>query len=108
MGHQPELEEFLKQLSQCTEGVEEELNLLFREASRRMYCLTLFGVHQLRTYHAWVKCKVEPHRIITTGSSVKRNVEDCRGSNGKRCKSDIHIGTIKQKVSCKSSLDFFD
>ena len=83
---QPELEEFLKQLSQRTEGVEEELNLLFREASRRLYCLTPFGVHQSRTYHTWVKCKVEPDRIITTGSSVKRNVEDCRGSNGKRCK----------------------
>ena len=83
---QPELEEFLKQLNQRTEGVEEEPNLLFREASRRLYDLIPFGVHQSRTYHAWVKCKVEPDRIITTGSSVKRNAEDSRGSNSKRCK----------------------
>ena len=84
---QPGLDEFLEQLSKRTEGVQEELNLLFREASRRLYCLIPFGVHQSRTYHAWVKGKVEPDRIITSGSSVKRNAEDSRGSNNKRCKT---------------------
>lgn len=83
---QPELDEFLKQLNQCTNGVEEEPNLLFREASRRLYRLTPFGVHQSRTYHTWVKSKVEPDRITTTGSSVKRKADDSRGGKSKRGK----------------------
>ena len=84
---QPDFDEFLKQLNQLTEGVEEEPNLLFREASRRLYRLTPFGVHQWRTYNAWVKSKVEPDRIITTGSSVKRKAEDSRGGKSRRGKT---------------------
>ena len=80
---QPEFEEFLKQLNKQTDGEEEEHNLLFREASRRLYCLKPFNVHQSCTYHAWVKSKVKPDRIITTGSSVKRRAEDSRGGKSK-------------------------
>ena len=69
---QHKFDECLKQVNQCTDGVEEEPNLLFRKASRRLYHLKPFGVHQSQTYHGWIKSKVEPDRIITTRSSVKQ------------------------------------
>ena len=80
---QHEFDEFLKQVNQCADGIEEEPNLLFREASRRLYRLEPFGVHQSRTYHAWVKSKVEPDRIITKRSSVKRKAEHGQGGASK-------------------------
>ena len=55
---QHKFEECLKQVNQCTDGVEEEPNLLFREASCCLYHLKPFGVHQSPMYHAWIKSKV--------------------------------------------------